>query len=678
MSADAGIPSNNSLNLKFAIALFSMVQFRVVPGGSEQIHEIQQSFNARYALNHSAFDLIPTDGYYSREVNVGLIFALQFELGYSDDTATGAVGPGTKVGIDSNAQFGVGETDGSKYYVHIFKAAMIFNEYSVVYNGSFSADDSSRTRQFQDFYQINQSSRADYQTWLALLISTGDPERQAAACDTASRITPDRAAVLKSPDINCKVVGRYLSNPYTSLPEKAMTRPEAESIIQNGLEIIPIMQEDNSKVEYFDYDYGFGQGRTASEKATELGLPYGSMVYFAVDADAMEYQVYDEIADYFHGVNDAVHAQGSKITIGIYSARNTCSIIIQEGLASSCYVSDMSTGYSGNLGFPLPSSWAFDQISEVDTGSGFSIDRVVLRNGAPTVKKLDVTPTQPEENVWTYLQRLQEIAESMKSDRQEANLMVATYIRNIGYSNGYLLPVEWNFLFGEPNTTFGINVGLLNIQEFSSYYDPVLGRTVDIYHLMASINGYLYKKVHDPTSPPTNPELADLAGWAGDAVSFECDYWKSDEGLSATAFTKKYFNVGKRFDDEDLAQDFDAINIAFATYRQNLRLSDAIIIYYTGLTRAKRFNNAISNRFVKMSNVETAFFAATAGSNVVRADVSGVQPPETQNGNDPEYNTYRLALETHECAGRLLPEDADDALHSIAAAQAEIIDNLRY
>lgn len=30
----------------------------------------------------------------------------------------------------------------------------------------------------------------------------------------------------------------------------------------------------------------------------------------------------------------------------------------------------MSTGFSGNLGFPLPDNWAFDQISTITLGSG--------------------------------------------------------------------------------------------------------------------------------------------------------------------------------------------------------------------------------------------------------------------------------------------------------------------
>lgn len=70
-------------------------------------------------------------------------------------------------------------------------------------------------------------------------------------------------------------------------------------------------------------------------------------------------------------------AVGSPYRIGIYSARNTCGIVSAQGLASSSFVSDMSTGYSGNLGYPLPSNWAFDQIQEYTNSAGFGIDKNV-------------------------------------------------------------------------------------------------------------------------------------------------------------------------------------------------------------------------------------------------------------------------------------------------------------
>ncbi|MDR2083330.1 MAG: hypothetical protein LBP35_07075 [Candidatus Ancillula trichonymphae] len=66
-------------------------------------------------MQHESFDLLPCDGVYSRGVSTGLIYALQFELGYNDSTATAAIGPGTKAGIKAKAQFGVGAIDTTTY-----------------------------------------------------------------------------------------------------------------------------------------------------------------------------------------------------------------------------------------------------------------------------------------------------------------------------------------------------------------------------------------------------------------------------------------------------------------------------------------------------------------------------------------------------------------------------------
>lgn len=40
---------------------------------------------------------------------------------------------------------------------------------------------------------------------------------------------------------------------------------------------------------------------------------------------------------------------------------------MSAGYATTCFVSDMSTGYSGNMGFKMPSDWNLDQFASVST-----------------------------------------------------------------------------------------------------------------------------------------------------------------------------------------------------------------------------------------------------------------------------------------------------------------------
>ena len=72
----------------------------------------------------------------------------------------------------------------------------------------------------------------------------------------------------------------------------------------------------------------------------------------------------DIIVPHFRGINDYFNKVNSKYRIGIYGSRNICNTVASENLSCSSFVSDMSTGYSGNMGYRLPDDWAFDQFYE--------------------------------------------------------------------------------------------------------------------------------------------------------------------------------------------------------------------------------------------------------------------------------------------------------------------------
>ncbi|MDT3393433.1 MAG: DUF1906 domain-containing protein [Bacillota bacterium] len=61
--------------------------------------------------------------------------------------------------------------------------------------------------------------------------------------------------------------------------------------------------------------------------------------------------------------------------VGIYGTRNVCSHALAAGAAKTCFVSNMSTGFSGNLGYKMPEKWGFDQFVEYSIGS-LPIDQV--------------------------------------------------------------------------------------------------------------------------------------------------------------------------------------------------------------------------------------------------------------------------------------------------------------
>lgn len=77
--------------------------------------------------------------------------------------------------------------------------------------------------------------------------------------------------------------------------------------------------------------------------------------------------------------------------VGIYGTRNACTRVSNLGYACSSFVGDMSTGFSGNLGFSMPENWAFDQFTTVTIGNGsgqIEIDKDGYSGHDPAVKEL--------------------------------------------------------------------------------------------------------------------------------------------------------------------------------------------------------------------------------------------------------------------------------------------------
>jgi peptidoglycan hydrolase-like protein with peptidoglycan-binding domain len=651
MTSNAGFLGMNYVDLKVAKGLFSMDAYRLISGGDENIRAIERDLNSRYALKHAAFDIIPTDGYYSRNVSIGYIYALQFELGFSDDQATGFVGEGTKSRLKTQAVFDVGQVDtAAKYFVHLFKAGMTFNEFPILYDGAFMVLDTTKVKKLQAFYELDKTGRADYPTWMALLVSNGDSSRRATACDVSIKL--DQYKINKLKELGCETVGRYLSNTENATPviNKETDKDELNRVFASGMSVFPIMQEWNHREKDMTYENGLYQGKKASQKAKALGFQTGTVVYFAVDLDLMGDQIIELAVPFFQGVNEGIASgrndNGIYIVPGIYSARNTCNIIASYGLANSCFISDMSTGFSGNLGFSLPQLWAYDQIQEVTIDAGFStefqVDRNVKRTGAPAYS---FASNDPNIDTWLYLQDLQNEADKgLFTTKRDANIDVGTYIRCIWYddaswyalSDGQLCSTSYKSKVDDMKSK-----GLIHTPRFKRktkhndtnnsdaivdvpvLTDPVSKIELDLPHLFAAMNGYI--KSTQICSVSDYPCVDDLVGWAGDLTTLAIDAVnpeEKDKKLTIRDFTDKYFG-GKEytFPAEDLIQDFDAIGIAGLSipkpFGGQMRLSDAVINYYSGVTDSYRWNNAIETRFRSSENVSITFDKALTGTGVL-------------------------------------------------------------
>lgn len=362
LKEDAGIDGLlgwGVISAKLMKSLLSMDQFVLVEsaGGKSDIREIQQYLNANFG---DYIGIIPCDGIYQRSMNEALIKRLQYIEGQRGSAVDGIFGSGTQSLLpilnDSN---------------HPAEAVRLFN-FCLTCNGHKSSGTAwtsavkEKTRAFQSRYSIAETGNGDVDTWMALLLSKGNPNRAAQGCDCATILDEAKANALYA--AGYRYVGRYLSGTVGSGPSvlsKAMTKSEMTAIFNAGLRIFAIFQEGVPSLQRYTYELGKEDAAKAISAAKSLDIPMREYIYFAVDHDVLDGYISSTVKPYFEGINEVFEDNGHIYNIGIYGSRNVCSRICNEyGLASSCFVGDMSTGYSGNMGFPLPECWAFDQFHE--------------------------------------------------------------------------------------------------------------------------------------------------------------------------------------------------------------------------------------------------------------------------------------------------------------------------
>jgi peptidoglycan hydrolase-like protein with peptidoglycan-binding domain len=555
-------------------SLFTMDAYIVIRGGTDAVRAVQQWMNHRYAGRTDYF-VVPCDGIFSRDVQRGLMLGLQYEIGMADGVANGNFGPGTQSGIKNSGLVSPGSSDGSRAFVHLFQAGLIFNAFPTSFDGVFGAGTASVVRDFQSFAELPESVAGDYATWASLLVSTGDPSRSAAACDTSKPLTAATAALLKS--AGYKTVGRYLS-----VAEKRYAPGELELIFEQGLSTFPIFQEWNNEASYFSQEKGFTQGVAAVKRARNLGFKSGTILYFAVDYDATDDEMECLMFPYFTGIKEAV--ESSRLIpyrVGVYGTRNLCSRVAAEGLSVASFVSGMSTGYSGNLGFRLPSNWAYAQVQEYSLGSGATalpVDKDVRSKRAEPVTSVLPTPVLgkspdlsfDEDFLWRFGD-LCYLAEA-NGDR----LLGAQ-----DYADIVLLPIQqqtyWDIIWRtytalpelrEPVANNPHRTALIESRaryEVAAKSVPSPTQTgYDVAHLAASIRAYFSWPL--PSNAPL-PFVGDLGGWALDLVTCWADYALARERGPVTGGAKKWLQdaiggTAGTFDRADLVADMDAFLIA--------------------------------------------------------------------------------------------------------------------
>ncbi|MDT2660503.1 DUF1906 domain-containing protein [Enterococcus hulanensis] len=385
---------SGALSAMWAKALFDMSAFKRVYGGSEKVQEVQRYLNRLY---HPYTGILPCDGIYQRDTNKALIYGLQAEMGMNTSTANGYFGNGTTSLCPT-----LSASQGTSRNIALLQAALIVNEeYSGNIDGVWNSAVTAAVTNYKSFMKLNPvNGVANMPVIKALLTTTGDINRDAKACDTSYQIlTQGQVNVLKSEGYN--TIGRYLTGTVgvgASERPKNLTVKEINLLKTNNFSIFPIYQQGGGAIGYFARGgQGISDAKRAGATAKSLGFKQGTTIYFACDFDVMGHEI-PTIISYMRDVVDTLQAYYPQYSASLYAPRNVCTQVMDSIVqVQNCFVSDMSSGFSANLGYKMPRNWSFDQFFEYSVG-GLDIDKVGMSGYWDSGQK-SFNPPAPNEEI---------------------------------------------------------------------------------------------------------------------------------------------------------------------------------------------------------------------------------------------------------------------------------------
>lgn len=528
-------------------------------------HLVQRGMNKYYG---SQIGLTAPNGVWERKSHKNLIKCCQIEWGLTPD---GSFGTNTMNAAPTLS------TKKSGYVAskRLLKWGLAINGYYLddLDDGVYDQKTYNAVYNFQSFLEIGKPDGiAGKNTWASLLSSKGNTSRKTTACDTSTRLSKFTATDLKNNGYTD--VGRYLTNTPGGTLDKKLTDEEIRILALVGMNIFPIFQTSGRKNTYFTKKQGYEDGYSARYAARKFGFPKGTVIYFAADYDVLTADIEKYIIPYFEGVRELL---SEYYKVGVYGPRMLCNKLLEKGLTTNSFVSDMSSGFTGNIGQKMPSNWSYDQILE--TGSlSVAIDKCVASKRATAIPAELIKP-MPSMNMENYAffkklydEALKYMTENNKTTPSvyDVNLFVLQYLRGRNSYNGTM----WSMVAGERNLDFdeAITYEKMEIGDNSKsgkidldkikIFDNSAFVEIPMPHFAATLNCYLYDSV--ATQLHDERIVDSYTGWAGDLVQMCNTINNKDKSLFEEKDFYRYIaqeegNLG--FTMEDMLQDVDAFNM---------------------------------------------------------------------------------------------------------------------
>ena len=166
--------------------------------------------------------------------------------------------------------------------------------------------------------------------------------------DTPANAAPQLACLAAA---GTRFVARYYAR---GNRPKIIRRAEAQAISAAGLGLVAVWESGfPTTVDYFARAQGEADGADAHQRATEIGQPRDTPIYFAVDYDADPAHVAGPILEYFRGIAAGLAGAAggtARYLVGCNGSGIVCAAIKAAGLASFTWLAQ-SRGWRGYADF---------------------------------------------------------------------------------------------------------------------------------------------------------------------------------------------------------------------------------------------------------------------------------------------------------------------------------------
>ena len=593
------------------------------------IHRIQLAMNKYYGLK---IGLTAPNGDWDKKSQRNFIKCCQSE--WSISAVDGVWGDNTMKSAPTLSK-NVSGHKASKILLQM--ALTLSGNYNGEFTGIFDGTTYKAVYNFQDMMEIGADGVAGKGTWASLLSTRGNTSRKAKAFDTNVRLTSETA--MKYKNLGYTDVGRYLTNVKNGVLDKRITPEELDIIKKTGLKVFPIFQKYGRENDYFTQNQGEVDGKEAMLAAINLGFPSTVTIYFAIDYDIYKSDIDKYIVPYFKGIHKAM---GKSYSVGVYGPRAVCNLLYENKLAEYSFVSDMSSGFSSNIGEVMPVNWAYEQFFE---DKALNIDKCMTSKRATGVIPDWVNKggnfneiKNIYDTVNNYLTVMQAITNPAGGTPKmyDINKYILAYLRSSNYDitvgidkalNEFISNKDfsglkefgkgagWNILAGERHPDI---VGTVekNHPDFDpqkySFQDPITSIDIEITHFAATLGAYITGAGVLLLIDSDERAFDAYTGWAGDIIQMYAiismslekgyDYFDNtnlqkmigtiDGELDGyIMFDKngvKMSKPGSGFSIVDLIQDIDAFNI-YKMYNLNkIEIYNALNDYYYASAKCKK------------------------------------------------------------------------------------------